>query len=54
METTLRSQAPTLKLLRQSAEVIVVDGKRADTFGVKSEYSQVDEGLNIKSVGIQD
>jgi hypothetical protein len=38
----------------KSAEVIVVDGKRADTFGVKSEYSQVDEGLNIKSVGIQD
>ena len=35
-------------VVEKSAEVIVVDKKRADTYGVKSEYSRVDEGLNIE------
>jgi hypothetical protein len=33
----------------KSAEVIVVNEQRADTYGIKSEFSQVDEGLNIRS-----
>jgi|GEM_PF-5074821 len=38
--------------IEKSAEVILVNGIRVDTFGIKSEFSRVDEGLNpVSSTG---